>query len=125
MSLLGSKCCLSYYVLLERGKLHGNVAVSHVMLQRNVSKQNSPVGESCVAVTHGSGCSISSNSVAAPKSTFMHSCHQHTFEHFLFMLVTLHVLCFQPSALTQRDVTAEPERSAVLALPVYCMTVFM
>jgi len=35
------------------------------------------------------------------------------------MLLTLHVLCFQPSALAQRDATAEAERSAVLARPVY------
>lgn len=65
---------------------------------------------------HVSWGSVPSNSPATSKSTFIHSCHQHTFERFLFMLMTLPVLCFQLSVLTERDVTAEVERSAVLAL---------
>lgn len=111
---MGSKFCLLCYILIEGGKLHGNTAVSYIMLWH---KQNSPVGEYCVAVPlHVSWGSVPSNSPAAPKSTFIHSCHQHTFEHFLFMLMTLPVLCFQISVLTAGDVTAEVERSAVLAL---------
>lgn len=38
------------------------------------------------------------------------------------MLVTLYALCFQPSPLAVRDVTAEMEKAAV---PVYCMTVYV
>lgn len=97
-------------------------------------KENSPVVESCVAVTlHVSWSFIPSNSPGTSKSTSMHSCHQHTLEHFLFMLVTLYALCFQPSPLTERDVIAEAEKSAVPmycmtavpALPVYCMAVYV
>lgn len=113
-SLLGSKFCLPRYILIGGGKLHGHTAVSYIMLWH---KRNSPVDEYCVAVTlHVSWDSVPSNSPAAPKSTFMHSCHQHAFECFLFMLVTLPVVCFQLFVLTQRDVTAEVERSAFLAL---------
>lgn len=62
------------------------ILLSYVMLW---CKQDSSVGEYCEAVTlHVSWCSIHSNSPTAPKSTFIHSCHQHTFERFLFMLVT-------------------------------------
>lgn len=134
MSLLRSKCCLSYYVLNEREELHGNVAVSYVMLQCNVHKKNSPVIETFVAMTlHVTWSSIPSNSPCTSKSTSMHSCHQHTFELFIFMLVTLYALCFQPSPLTARDVIAEVEKSsvpvycmtAVPDLPMYCMTVYV
>lgn len=116
---------MSYYVLLGRGKLHSNVAVSYVRLQCNACKHNSPVDESSVAMTlHVTWCSVPSNSPAAPKSTFMHSCHQHTFERFLFMLMTLHVLCVRPSALTQRDVTAEVE-GGLLSWPFQCIGVYV
>lgn len=90
-----------------------------LMLQCNVHKKNSLVIETCVAMTlHVSLSSIPSNSPCTSKSTSMHSYHQHTFEQFDFMLVTLYALCFQPS-LTVRDVIAEVEKSGV---PVYCVT---
>lgn len=54
---------MSCYVLHEREELHGSVAVSYVMLQCNVHMKNSPVIETCVAVTlHVSWSSIPSDS---------------------------------------------------------------
>lgn len=105
-----------------------------LMLQCNVHKKNSLVIETCVAMTlHVSLTSIPSNSPCTSKSTSMHSCHQHTFVQFDFMLVALYALCFQPSSSTVRDVIAEVEKSgvpvycmtAVPALPVYCTTVYV
>lgn len=125
---------MSYYVLHEREELHGSIVVSYVMLLCNVRKKNSPVIETSVAVTlHMSWSSIPSNPLCTSKSPSMHSCHQHTFEQFVSILVALYALCFQPSPLTVRDVIAEVEKThvpvycmtAVPALPVYCMTVYV
>lgn len=106
------------------------LCLTYVMLQCNTHEKNSPVIEACVSVTlHVRWSSIPCNSLGTSKSTSIHSCRQHTFEHFLFMIVTLCCL-FSAFSFTVRDVIAEVKSpvpvccmTAVPALPVFCMTV--